>query len=270
MSDWLGALIGGTLQGGFGLLSSATQYNQQKKLDSKAYERQVELVKMQQAWAERMANTAHQREVEDLRAAGLNPILSATGGNGAMTPATSASGVSTGSTAPGLGDSPGFDMDVLNTASTIGLNKSLASKAASDAELAKQQLQTEKATQADIRARTAKTRQETINLRHREQAEGLKGDAAKNVRGVLGAAADLFSSAKSRRETADGLKEMFLDDPMTFISPGGKLLKEAYHGLTGDIPATPRSRLRDGVKRLKRGAGKIIWNTLFKRKKNKR
>lgn len=45
----------------------------------------AEQAKIDRDWQKMMSDTAHQREVKDLQAAGLNPVLSA-GGNGASTP----------------------------------------------------------------------------------------------------------------------------------------------------------------------------------------
>lgn len=120
-----GSLVG-TLQGiaGNNTAASAQQAKQLREWQEEQYSTMRRYnsreAQKNRDWQERMSSTAHQREVRDLIAAGLNPVLSVTGGSGAAV--TSGATASTSAPSGAMGS-----IDTSSTGAIAGLFGSLLS-----------------------------------------------------------------------------------------------------------------------------------------------
>ena len=170
------------------------------------------------SWQEYMSNTAHQREIRDLKAAGLNPVLSAMGGNGAA--------VTSGATASGV-TSAGAKGEV-DTSANAALVQILGSVLS-----AQTQLQT-----ANVNARTQEAVADKYTAMEKLVAQ-IGADASK-YGAELGYAGSKYNAnmhyALGKYQTDKGFEnQVFLEQnyPSNYVQAVNSILKSLGFDVTG-------------------------------------
>lgn len=159
----ISAGMGSIISGGLGAFASMRAGSSAAAGQRRANMMNYSMSRDQMAFQKFMATHAHRQEVKDLRAAGLNPILSGTGGRGADTP-SGASAHMENPEAAGVSSA----MDVLRTMSSAFLQSQQARNTEADTEKTKAETETERERPANVRESTGFLQQQSATSKATE------------------------------------------------------------------------------------------------------
>jgi len=183
-----------------------------------------------------MSNTAHQREIQDLEKAGLNPILSGTGGGGASAPAGASATMQAPDmtyTAKAIGAGMTGGMDVMNTLAGLQQIKAQTGKTAAETVSAIEQVKNMKTVREGQEIANAKQAGLTPHEIKKAAAEkdpialgAYRSQAEANLAAARIAAAKTASPADMKaaeeKKAADAVKRSTIDIIDKYITEDGK------------------------------------------------